>query len=215
MCFDPAIPSRFTVFVPLLENYGLPVAMIYSSQTGGWTSIQGQWDDQCDDPRVLIKRSFGDSECIFLNGTMHFYTHFSIVTVDMEGSAWREIKMPPAMTKGYGKLFIGRSQGHLYAWRTNIRQLSIWVLDDHDSGQWTLKCTVNCLELFGRDRRNDDVFTMFAIHPECDLVFLTDSKKTLSYDMTNQRVHVISASGDFPGGLPYIPCFAEWKADAH
>ncbi|XBJ12504.1 hypothetical protein VPH35_017016 [Triticum aestivum] len=123
--------------------------------------------------------------------------------------------MPPAMTEGYENLFIGRSQGHLYAWRTNIRQLSIWVLDDHDSGQWTLKCTVNCLELFGRECRKHDIFTMFAIHPERDLVFLTDSEeKTLSYDMTNQRVHVISASGDFPGGLPYIPCFAEWKADA-
>jgi hypothetical protein len=51
---------------------------------------------------------------------------------------------------------------------------------------------------------------MFAIHPECDLIFLTDgAKMTVSYDMDNQKVNVISTSKEFFGGLPYTPCFVE------
>ena len=57
---------------------------------------------------------------------------------------------------------------------------------------------------------------MFAIHPECNLIFLTDNKeKTLSYDMDNQEVHIICATGDFLEGLPYTPSFVEWTSDGH
>jgi hypothetical protein len=51
---------------------------------------------------------------------------------------------------------------------------------------------------------------MFAIHPECDLIFLTDGEEmTMSYDMDNRKVQVICTSEEFLGGLPYTPCFAE------
>lgn len=212
--FDRAVPSHFVVFVPLISDYGLPTAMIYSSETGGWTSMQSQ----CDDLRT---HWFGASECTFLNGTMHLSNRLSIVTVDMKGNAWREIKMPPAIMKNdYADPSVGQSQGRLYAWSIDIQdgcQLSIWVLENYASGQWNLKCTVNCLELFGRDScKAGGYYQMFAIHPDCDLIFLTDSKeKAMSYDMTSQKMHVISASGDFLRGLPYIPCFAEWKSDGH
>ncbi|KAI4976394.1 hypothetical protein ZWY2020_050001 [Hordeum vulgare] len=45
--FDPATPSRFVVFVPLdtYYVYGLSAAMMFSSETGGWTSMQSQCDD--------------------------------------------------------------------------------------------------------------------------------------------------------------------------
>lgn len=51
---------------------------------------------------------------------------------------------------------------------------------------------------------------MFAIHPERNLIFLTDWEEVnLSYHMDSGEVHHMCTSGDFLGGLPYIPCFAD------
>ncbi|XBJ12739.1 hypothetical protein VPH35_017202 [Triticum aestivum] len=113
---------------------------------------------------------------------------------------------------------VGQSQGRLYAWwieNSRDCQLYIWVLEDYDTGKWTLKHTVNVLELFGRNCRKDgDSYVMFAIHPDCNMIFLTDKKNlTLSYDMDNQKVHVICTEG--MNGLPYIPCFAELPSAGH
>uniref|UniRef100_A0A453R210 F-box protein At3g26010-like beta-propeller domain-containing protein n=2 Tax=Aegilops tauschii TaxID=37682 RepID=A0A453R210_AEGTS len=190
--------------------------MIYSSETGGWTSMQSQ----CNGGRTY---QVGDLESTLLNGIMHFPTRSSsIVTVDMERNAWRRIKMPPGLPNNYGGASIGQSQGRLHVWEEDQDgcQLSIWVLENYDSGQWTLKCTINCFELLGRDCcKNDEYYSMFAIHPECNLIFFTDGNdKILSYNMDNQKVHVICASEDFFKGLPlpllpYVPCFAEWASN--
>ena len=212
--FDAAIPSRFVVFVPLnsSQTYGLSADMVYSSDTGGWTLTEHN---------DFSTYSISYFESTFLNNTMHFPTRYSeIVTVDMERKDWRKIKMPRGMTNEYGDVSIGKSQGRLFAWHIKDQgdyQLSIWVLENYDSGKWTLKCTVSCSKLFGTDcRENYESYSMFAIHPECNLIFLTDNKKkTLSYDMDNQEVHIICATGDFLEGLPYTPSFVEWTSDGH
>ncbi|XBJ20385.1 hypothetical protein VPH35_011224 [Triticum aestivum] len=213
LLFGPDFPSRFMVVVPLI-TYGLPMAMIYSSETRGWLPFRGQGHED-----ALKTYWFSHSKCTFLNGIMHLSNYLSIVTVDMEGNDWREIKMPPAMKNKYGYPSIGQSQGRLYAcvvpfvgqsqgrlYASSIDnqdgcQLSVWILENYATGQWNLKCTVNCLELIGRDSLTEgEYYRTFAIHPDCDLIFLIDNKeKALSYDMTSQKVHVISSSGDFLG----------------
>ena len=51
---------------------------------------------------------------------------------------------------------------------------------------------------------------MFAIHPDRNLIFVTDWKEVnLSYDMESREAHLMCNSGDFMCGLPYIPCFAD------
>uniref|UniRef100_A0ACD5W5E7 Uncharacterized protein n=2 Tax=Avena sativa TaxID=4498 RepID=A0ACD5W5E7_AVESA len=208
--FDTAAPSRFVVFVPL-NCYCSEFAevAIYSSDSGRWTFVQSHWGSRT----FLV----GNQGCVFLNGVMHLATHHSLVaTVDTEGKAWRRIEIPGIMPNRYDNAIasIGQSQGRLHAWRIDYHhdcQLYVWVLEDYDSGKWSLKHTVNVLELFRRHCRKDvESYTMFAIHPECDLIFLTDGEEmTMSYDMDNQNVHVICTSEEFLGGLPYTPCFAE------
>uniref|UniRef100_N1QTJ9 Uncharacterized protein n=1 Tax=Aegilops tauschii TaxID=37682 RepID=N1QTJ9_AEGTA len=131
--FDPATPSRFVVFVRLNTYYGMSMEMIYSSETGGWTSMHGQRDDI----GVDSVSNFGRRHSTLLNGTLHFPAYDSIVTLDMKRNAWGEIKMPPGMTNNYVRAFIGPSKGHLYAWHIENRydgQLSVWVLENYDSG---------------------------------------------------------------------------------
>ncbi|KAK1699333.1 hypothetical protein QYE76_016030 [Lolium multiflorum] len=208
--FDTAAPSRFVLFVPQrsVRAEAAEVA-IYSSQTGRWTSVQNEWGDQT----IPV----GNRECAFVNGTMHMTTLYSwVATVDDEGKVCRKFKLPYVSSSDTFGVpgSTGHSQGRFYAWQINNYsdcELYVWVLEDYDSGKWTLKHTVNVLELFGRHHRlNTESYTMFAIHPERNLIFLTDRKEmTVSYDMDNQKVHVICTSGEFLGGLPYTPCFAD------
>ncbi|KAK1692893.1 hypothetical protein QYE76_009590 [Lolium multiflorum] len=210
--FDPADPSRFVVYA-LMNLWESTEVTIYSSDSGRWTTVQIGWVEGTSLP--------GGLECVFLNGTMHLMTKEpSVVTVDTEGKVWRVIHMPENMTESYKDISIGQSQGCLYAWcigNLNVCQLSVWALEDYASANWTLKHTVNILELFGRHcRKEDEFYKMFAIHPDRNLVFLTDRKeKTISYDMDSREVHVISTSGEFRDAQPYIPCFAELPSDGH
>ncbi|KAM3300298.1 hypothetical protein ACQJBY_041364 [Aegilops geniculata] len=216
--FDPAVPSRFVVFAPKTQMFGVNDpgrVAIYSSETGRWTHVQSKWTRE---PLV----NHGIYTQFFLNGTIHLPTiDKRIATVDVEGKVWREIQMPNTCDVGHSQRRIcdvGPSQGRLYAWwieNSRDCQLYIWVLEDYDTGKWTLKHTVNVLELFGRNCRKDgDSYVMFAIHPDCNMIFLTDKKNlTLSYDMDNQKVHVICTEG--MNGLPYIPCFAELPSAGH
>ncbi|KAM3399820.1 hypothetical protein ACQJBY_004964 [Aegilops geniculata] len=213
--FDAAVPSRFAVFVPLTNYFCEFTEMaIYSSETGRWTKVQSEWGYKT----ILV----GNSECVFLNGTMHLATHYAlVVTVDAEGKVWREIEMPEHSPDTNQLASIGKSQGRLYAWQIDDDhdcQLYVWVLEDYGGGKWTLKYTVSVSELFGRQRGEDDMsYKVFAIHPDCDLIFLTDEEEmAVSYDMENQKVNfTCTFSQEFEDVLPYVPCFEEWASDAH
>lgn len=110
---------------------------------------------------------------------MHLSTHYaSIVTVDTEGKKWGEIDWPKDMVGTSEVVTIGKSQGLLHAWQIdndNDSQLYVWVLEDYASGKWTLKHAVKVLELFGREcYKDEECFTMFVIHPDRNLVYITD-----------------------------------------
>ncbi|XP_037479116.1 F-box protein At5g07610-like [Triticum dicoccoides] len=211
--FEAAVPTRFMVFATPYNADHLPGQMaIYSSKTGQWTYVQTKWSS-------VTHVDCSRRTHVFLNGTMHLATlcNSIIPTVDVEGKVWKEIQMPVDWTS-CNIVLTGQSQGRLYAWQVDYcddSELDIWVLEDYGTGKWTLKHTVNVSELFGRHCRKDgDFYQMFAIHPDCNVIFLTNQKKkTVSYDMDNQKVHVIC--DEFMIGLPYTPCFAELPSAGH
>ncbi|KAM3196759.1 hypothetical protein ACQJBY_072454 [Aegilops geniculata] len=216
LVFDPAVPSRFVVFAPLLDL--VDVVAIYSWETGQWTPSSG-WEYR-EYPAVT-------KECVFLNGMIHFLHLFGdepfITVLDIEGKLFPQIDGPDAMlgaTPGYGS--VGCSQGLLHVWYMDPHdyELSVWVLKNYVSGEWILKHTVDVPKLFEemdsneeKDRDQEDgscKYEMFGIHPEYNVIFLTDRKMvSLSYDMDSGKVHPMCISGDFLGGLPFIPCFAD------
>ncbi|KAF7092658.1 hypothetical protein CFC21_095117 [Triticum aestivum] len=218
LVFDPAAPSRFVVFAPLMES--VDIVAVYSHETGQWAPSSG-WED--------IAYPAVNPECaVLLNGMMHFL-HLTvdeplIAVLDMEGEVSREIAVPDDMLgaiPGYGS--VGCSQGLLHAWYMDPHdyELSVWVLKDYATEEWTLKHTVDVPRLFGETesdeeedyRRQEDgahKYDVFAIHPEHNVIFLTDWKEVnLSYDMDSRQVHPMCTTGDFLGGLPFIPCFAD------
>ena len=210
--FDAAVPSRFVVFAPRPNTFsvdGSAEVAIYSSETGRWAHLQSGWST---DPLIIHSRYTQ----VFLNDTIHLRSiGHKIATVDAEGKVWRVITMPGDSS---GICDVGQSQGRLYAWKIDNShhcQLYIWVLEDYGTGKWTLQHTINVLELFGRNHREDgDSYAMFAVHPNCNMIFLTDKKNmTLSYDINNRKVTVICTEG--MKGLPYTPCFAELPSAGH
>lgn len=98
LCFNPAVPGRFAVFVVSRGHISVGSVEVYSSDTGEWAPG--------------IKLLAGEPGHIFLlKGTLHFRAYYCgedtfdsegnintklwIVTVDMDGSTWKTIRMPP------------------------------------------------------------------------------------------------------------------------
>ncbi|KAM3300638.1 hypothetical protein ACQJBY_041584 [Aegilops geniculata] len=206
LCFNPAVPSRFVVFAFVGRDHTIMTVRVYSSDTGEWRSTERG--------RHIVAYG-GEPVCDFFNDTLYFraYDHGddrfypkgklipSIFTVNTNGDAWRRIPMPPEVHFS----FIGHSQGHLYGLdieHSNNCLLSVWVLEDYASGQWTLKHTANILKLLGRPYcEPTEQYMLVAVHPQCNLIFLVGwmrSQETLmSYDMDNQKLHVISTLEDY------------------
>jgi hypothetical protein len=123
--------------------------------------------------------------------------------------------------QGNGLGSIGQSRGRLYAMHINHKNgylLSVWALEDYDTGQWTLMHTGNVPQLFGRHCRNGkDPYLSIIIHQECNLFFLIDgeTRTIVSYNMDESKVHAIcNIKGYyFLPFQPYVPCFAEWSSD--
>lgn len=100
-------------------------------------------------------------------------------------------------------------------------QLSVWVLEDSASGQWTLKHTASIFELLGWPRlKTGELYMLTAIHAECNLIYLrgrvTPEETLMAYDMDNSKPQVICSLGEsWPWRFrPYISCFVESRSDA-
>ncbi|VAH10849.1 unnamed protein product [Triticum turgidum subsp. durum] len=213
--FDPAAPSRFAVFVLLqdVDDHDAGV-QIFSSETGTWTFRQSDWGEG----NVTVDY-YNGSPSTFFGGTLHLTTRdSSVITVDTEGKTWHKIRMPLSVEDTSDIGFIGHSQERLYALHMNYSddecQLTVWVLEDYATGQWTLKHTADMSETAG----DDEVCTFVAVDSEGNLIFQINGRdeQLVSYDMEKRKFHVIfSFESYFTLRCdPYIPTYKEWLPKA-
>ena len=135
----------------------------------------------------------------------------------LKGDVCGEIALPEGMEEarsGYSS--IGYSHGKLHAWYMvpYYYQLSVWVLEDYATGQWTLKHTADMSEMVG----DDEVCTFVAVDSEGNLIFQINGRdeQLVSYDMEKRKFHVIfSFESYFTLRCdPYIPTYKEWLPKA-
>ena len=108
-----------------------------------------------------------------------------------------------------------------------MSQLSIWILEDYGTNEWTLKHTVSTLNVFGKTDIQfgfldcDVDCIAIAVHPEWNLIFFVgEERRFIAYDTDHRKVHAIPAhvfwygrhsilSGFMrrPYFLPYVPLF--------
>jgi hypothetical protein len=236
--FDPAVSTNFHVFQLVQECYFhndlifVVAVEIYSSETGRWVFKENNdlwvdWD---------IRFS---GQMTFFSGFLHFcnVSNAAVISVDTEVQAWRISHVPHNVSYGglssmstrhdrsYGRSStISHSQGRLLYVYDNGWQdhdLSIYVLEDQDSKEWTwiLKQSIDKPSLFGP--RGGWDYCIAAFHPNANLVFFYDWKqKTLMvYDMKHKDVHVIRTLGEVVKieldlrcnvhrpFLPYVPLY--------
>ncbi|KAG2657843.1 hypothetical protein PVAP13_1KG156200 [Panicum virgatum] len=207
---EPAVSSHFHVFeFEEHEDGYVKGVQIYSSKTRAWSQKDSGW-------------SFGLTICsgsrsFFFNGMLHLVTYENVVAaVDVEGKTWRIIPMP--YDDGYypftdiDEAFIDLAQGKLYL-ATNISdKLTIWVLEDYDIEDWTLKHRVRYRWNFELDVINsENGCGLVSIYPEGNAIFcVVGAEKTLmSYKMDRKQsilpvVHVLGHDCLGPY-LPYVP----------
>ncbi|PUZ40482.1 hypothetical protein GQ55_9G427400 [Panicum hallii var. hallii] len=183
--FDPAVSSHFHVVVYVLD------------EVNGGDDVM-----PCDRARI-----------VFLNGFMHVVTVAEgIVVVDMDGKTWRTIPVPSDGDSG----FIDQAQAYrdgfygIFPLFINVDdadafKLSIWILEDHGTNEWTLKHAVRTQLLFRRKNlRFAWDYTMITVHPECNLIYFVHG-----------RDNTLMAHECSEPYLPYDPLFLEALADEH
>ncbi|RLN43088.1 hypothetical protein C2845_PM01G18960 [Panicum miliaceum] len=110
--------------------------------------VSRSWRKLISDP-VHRKKLHDRARSVFLNSFMHTLT-FSrgIALVDMEGKTWRTIPVPSDRDSS----FIDQAQGRLFYLNVDDAdafKLSIWILEDHGTNEWTLKHSVRTNCCFG------------------------------------------------------------------
>ena len=234
--FDPAVSSHFHVFefipddVWYMDNEQMEdsfdgrieAVAIYSSKAGVWSLHKdySEWGGHFAMPR--------DSKSVFFNGVLHLTTFYGIVVaIDVEGNILRGIPIPLPDYDEYNPGGVYVSQGHLYFSSIDVSdksedyELSVWVLEDYNSENWSLKYSVNPLYLFGatyHSKFGDDSIVI-TIHPEHDVIMIVmvcGAEKTLmSFDMCHMRRHFISRLGCHCSTrcIPYVPLLSGSLAD--
>ncbi|CAN6294569.1 unnamed protein product [Urochloa humidicola] len=212
--FNPSVSSHFHVVEYVVDEEVCVTAVeIYSSKTAAWSFKENEWGDN-----VMLH---DDARSVFLNGFMHMVSVAAgIVVVDMEGETWRAIPVPSEDEFG----FIYQAQGHLCFLNVNDAdpsKLSIWILEDHGTSEWTLKHSVKIQFLFRRKNMwLGTNYKVIAVHPECNLIYFVCGwdATLMAYEMDRKEVRVIRTLGrecwkPWEPYLPYVPLFLEALAD--
>ncbi|CAL4972123.1 unnamed protein product [Urochloa decumbens] len=223
LAFDPAVsPSRFHVLQlvereeyddPFMSHYCFVVeaAEIYSSETKAWHLSVVMWNGyfKCT-----------GHQAAYHDGSVHFAVDDggAVVSVDVEGGAWRLTSMIPVCQVTYGGgRFLGRSRGRLlYVHKGSHASLSVYSLERQSRGadeQWELKHYASPMDQFGKTlfKEHDAVV---AVHPDGDVIFLFDACRgiLMAYDMGRRTVRDIQlplaqASRYYPF-FPYVPMYS-------
>ncbi|XP_047088442.1 putative F-box/kelch-repeat protein At4g22430 [Lolium rigidum] len=229
LAFDPNVSSHFHVleFVETYMDVGSCVTGvdIFSSQTGAWIRRDSELVEQ-----ITV---FDEFRSVRFGGMLHLvgklnpvniYNEPALLVVDMEGKEWKTILLPDG-SSSYDA--IGLSQGCLhYASTTQAHvsnnskknagiatKITLWRLENYDSKEWVLKCSASIDEPSNMPGLK---WRVFAIHPDCDTVFLDGGDVLAAYDMQHQKfVRIINfEKGSYQVYLPYVPLFSEVLADA-
>ncbi|KAF8687751.1 hypothetical protein HU200_042683 [Digitaria exilis] len=217
--------------VPIKSLYRCKsVVATYSSNTGIW-SLKEEHFNWNGDGGFGMHMAMG-SKGVFFNGVLHLAScHGLVLAIDVEGNILRGIPapMPPDydnyIREKFGDVYL--SQGHLYfaarrvADGSNDYGLSVWVLEDYNSENWSLKHNVNILDLFGAHYYSvfRDNFKVISIHPERNVIFMVcgTDRTLMCYEMDHRRLRFVSRLGSHCSTpyIPYVPLFSGSMADGH
>ena len=161
----------------------------------------------------------------YFNGSLHLTSDSeAVVSVDNKDQSWRITRVlgHEEDHHRHGCAYIGHSQGRLLYVDDVPREdvLSIYVLEDQDSGEWTLKCRVSKKDLLFEPWKNmvKPTYYKAGFHPNGDLIFFYDrSRETLiSYDMSCGDWRVVCTLEHFKHAhrafFPYVPWYSRGLA---
>ncbi|CAN6199468.1 unnamed protein product [Urochloa humidicola] len=158
----------------------------------------------------------------YFNGLLHLPIEYTeVASVDTKGQSWRLTKVKDHR-QGTGRGYVGHSQGRLL-YVNNYRKddvLSVYVLEDQDSEEWTPKHNVSKSDLLFEPWRHlmKPTYYIAGFHPDGDLIFFYDRtrKVLISYNMNWSNWQIVCALEDFEHAhhpfFPYIPWYSRGLA---
>ncbi|KAM0828917.1 hypothetical protein ACQ4PT_067224 [Festuca glaucescens] len=234
--FEPTVSSHFHVFEFIDEEaWGIDES---DSELGDWTgsleavatysSKAGVWTHQMvGSTQVAIPKH---SKGVFFNSIMHLAAFDEMVApFDLEGKLQWMIATPHLRYDSpVNNVFV--SQGQLYFTGSTRSEsgpsVSVWVLEDNNLRNWTLKHTVSHLELFGTTNYSTFDFNVISFHPERNMIFIVYGQENtlMSYEMDCRKRHILRQLGwdcqledisdeEKTPFIPYVPLYTESLAD--
>ncbi|XP_047060534.1 uncharacterized protein LOC124667274 [Lolium rigidum] len=231
--FEPAVSSHFHVFEFIDEKAWVTDESELNEWTGSleavatYSSKSGVWTNPIAVSTIVSIPTH--SKGVFFNSIMHLAAFDDMVaTFDVQGNLQSIIDTPDLpYDSPVNDVFVSR--GQLYF--TGITRsefgpsMSVWVLEDYDLGEWTLKHTVSHFALFGTNYSGCN-YKVISFHPERDMIFVVygEENTLMSYDMDCSKRHIICQLGqdcqledisdeEKTPFIPYGPLYTESLAD--
>jgi F-box interacting protein len=223
LAFDPAVSSHFHV-CELVDSDtwhadgtgtigDIAAVVIYSSKTGVWSHKADAWSGSSVDIPIGAKS-------VFFRGELHLCAYDNqLISIDVEENDWKSIHLPETVTVSFD---IYLSHGQLHFAHIGLSALSIWVLEDPSTENWTLKRYISHLQLFETEySAYAGDYSVISIHPEDNLIFIIAGhmQTLMSYGMDSMKQRIIRPLGSVSSNrvhcIPYVPLFLESLADGH
>jgi hypothetical protein len=239
LVFDPAISSHFHL-VMFRQEDRRPTVHAYHSKTGAWSHSDIDWTEEERKRSHLDLCYLQASDAAVVNGMLYLiFEENQIFQVDFEGKTRAVIPAPSSIVQrnlDYTAIFVGQFQGRLHCvneeWgaddfpselssRVHIGDaddyalLSIWVRDDNTQ-QWVLKHRVSLLHLFGKLGESGTEYSVVAIHPDRNLVFIVQywNWQLISYNMDSKEVCALGTlENECTRVTPFVPCFLDFLSN--
>lgn len=120
------------------------------------------------------------SQVVFSGDSLHWLTHCCtyVLVFYLKGRVWGKIWMPEEvlLTRSGSRIYLLELEGSVSVVQLSGVWMSVWVLKDHGTEQWSLvdRVHLRCI--------NGYIASVFPICQSRDVIFMATQKKVLMYD---------------------------------
>ncbi|CAL9145206.1 unnamed protein product [Musa hybrid cultivar] len=178
LAFDP-VSWKFNVVLAGFHRFfghrphGEFVSLVFDSETNSWSrSVSLMHDEFTHMNRCQV---------VFSCGLLHWLTHSCsyVLAFDLKSGVWGKILLPDEVltTRSGSRVYLLELEGSVSVVQITGVWMSIWVLRNHDTEQWTLvdRVHLRCISAFAA--------SIFPVSQSRDVAFMATQKKILIYNL--------------------------------
>ncbi|XP_019708708.1 F-box protein At5g49610 [Elaeis guineensis] len=196
LAFDPFSWRFHVVLAGFHRHFGYRpqdqlVCQVFDSRNNAWSrSISCLYEEFTHMNR---------SQVVFSSNSLHWLTHSCtyVLAFDLKGGVWGKIWLPDEvlLSRNGSRIYLLELDGLVSVVQISGVWMSVWVLRDHGTEQWSLvdKVHLRCI--------NGYTASVFPICQSRDVIFMATQKKVLMYDRNGKmwkEIHGVRGASTYP-----------------